>query len=146
MPMSDMEIHKASQQVANTYELLEAVLLHLPYKDLVRAQAVSKSFSAIITRSSELQRRIRWARQLSRAIQKLHRVRVEHPWHATKKAEAWEAIEIMMHVRRDPTITEFRLNVPGRFAMRMAKCDEIEATDGKASPLYRVDGTTVVRI
>lgn len=56
---STADMTKASQQVANTYELLEAVLLQLPPQDLIRAQAVSKSFAALITRSPRLQRNLR---------------------------------------------------------------------------------------
>lgn len=89
-----MGIQKAGQQVANTYELLEAVMVQLPHQDLPSARAVSKSFSAVITRSAQLQQRMRIVWRLYRATYKLRRSR-RHPRNASQTADAWTEIDNM---------------------------------------------------
>ena len=53
MPLADLP---SSERVFNTVELIEAVLLELPLKDVLLAQRVCKTWQAAIAASSPLQR------------------------------------------------------------------------------------------
>ncbi|KAK5128297.1 hypothetical protein LTR85_002964 [Meristemomyces frigidus] len=44
----------ASTRVFDTYELLKNILLHLPFRDLLLAESVSKSFQSLIERSKKI--------------------------------------------------------------------------------------------
>ncbi|EME41862.1 hypothetical protein DOTSEDRAFT_26976 [Dothistroma septosporum NZE10] len=60
MATADM-LDGTGARVANTYELLEAILLHIPQYlngTLILAKATSKSFAAVITRSKNIQKRL----------------------------------------------------------------------------------------
>ena len=53
MPLADLP---SSERVFNTVELIEAVLLELPLRDILLAQQVCKTWQAAIAASSPLQR------------------------------------------------------------------------------------------
>ncbi|KAK5126586.1 hypothetical protein LTR85_009520 [Meristemomyces frigidus] len=46
----------AGRTVSATYELLESILLQLPFKDILRAKSVSKQWNAVIERSLPLKK------------------------------------------------------------------------------------------
>ncbi|KAK8219256.1 hypothetical protein M8818_000990 [Zalaria obscura] len=48
----------ASQQVFSTYELIEAILLHLDMASILKAQRLSKSVKSVIDRSIPIQQRL----------------------------------------------------------------------------------------
>lgn len=47
-----------SKKVLNTVELLEAVLVHLPAKDIFKSQMVCRQFRDVITSSTQLKRKL----------------------------------------------------------------------------------------
>lgn len=61
MLVDDQEKHSKAHQVFDTYELLEAILLNLRWKDLLLAQRVSKSWQDIIMDSAPCQRALFFA-------------------------------------------------------------------------------------
>ncbi|KAK4542575.1 hypothetical protein LTR36_006623 [Oleoguttula mirabilis] len=64
-------------RVLGTYELLEDILLHLPLKDMLLAQKVSKSWLATISRSLEIQQALCMKPIESRSISAQHLQRLQ---------------------------------------------------------------------
>lgn len=54
--MTEPSVNPKALQVFNTVELLESILLHLPTKDVLLAQRVSKSWKGTVTGSLRLQK------------------------------------------------------------------------------------------
>ncbi|KAK5120101.1 hypothetical protein LTR85_006582 [Meristemomyces frigidus] len=90
-----------AQQVCETYELLERILLHLPLRDLLLSQRICTSFRDLVRRSQNINRALFFS-PAKDSVQ-WHRVSYNSKDHEIQGSEGWKA-------RKEDTATELMLN------------------------------------